>query len=400
MDPDTPSLPYSRKMKRERPEEGPPGTEMEDDRCLPCSEPVSPSFDDSRNTKRERPEEGPPGTIENPLREVPVDQRVEGLFYTTRGKNVQKWNGKIYVCKHGRNRSLCKECGGKGICKHGRVRTQCRECDGATICKHRRQRSKCKECDGASICQHGKHRNKCKECGGKDICEHGRRRSQCKECVTAEQMQERKNWCSICCNKHIDHRRLRAGKTMCAECDATVPDRIEVQLRPKLVELVGFEPSALDDALFGTDAAMCDVVKRRRPDFLWQSKRVVICVECDEKGGHGSLNYTPECDGGWMADMTVALTALHQKQFGKAPFVFFLRFNPDERDGKRARVDLDQRLRVVADRVNEIRALQKFKGLRRGVPMVEYYYYHSKCLHMIDYTRDRPDAFRVLNVVD
>ena len=32
--------------------------------------------------------------------------------------------------------------------------------------------------------------------------------------------------------------------------------------------------------------------------------------------------------------------------------------------------------------------------------MVEYYYYHSKCMQMIAYTRDRPDAFRVLNVVD
>ena len=213
-------------------------------------------------------------------------------------------------------------------------------------------------------------------------------------------MQESKRWCSICCNKMIGGNRLRAGIRICAECDATVPDRIEVQLRPKLVELVGFEPSALDDTLFGTDPKMCDVVKRRRPDFLWQYKRVVICVECDEKGGHSDLNYTPECDGGWMTDMTVALTELHQRQFGKAPYIFFLRFNPDERHRKQTRVDLDQRLKVVADRVNEIRALKDFKGLRRGVPMVEYYYYHSKCTQMISYTRDRPDAFRVLKVVD
>ena len=101
-----------------------------------------------------------------------------------------------------------------------------------------------------------------------------------------------------------------------------------------------------------------------------------------------------------MTDMTVALSALHQKQFGKAPFIFFLRFNPDERDGKRVRVDLDQRLKVVAERVNEIRSLRDFKGLRRGVPMVEYYYYHSTCMQMIAYTRDHPDAFRVLKVVD
>ena len=322
---------------------------MDEEICFPCDEPVSPIFEYSRNLKRKRleGEEDPPGTVENPLYEVPKEQRVEGLFYWTNcRKHISMWNGKRYVCEHGRRRSGCKEC------------------------------------------------------GGSQICEHGRERSKCKECVTVDKMQESKRWCSICCNKMIGGNRLRAGIRICAECDATVPDRIEVQLRPKLVELVGFEPSALDDTLFGTDPKMCDVVKRRRPDFLWQYKRVVICVECDEKGGHSDLNYTPECDGGWMTDMTVALTELHQRQFGKAPYIFFLRFNPDERHRKQTRVDLDQRLKVVADRVNEIRALKDFKGLRRGVPMVEYYYYHSKCTQMISYTRDRPDAFRVLKVVD
>jgi hypothetical protein len=429
---------------------------MDEEICFPCYQPVSPSAEESRNRKRKRleGEEDLPGTVENPLYDVPKDQRVEGLFYWTDcGKSISMWNGKKYVCEHGRQRNVCKECRGSSICPHGKVRSRCKECGGAEICAHGRQRSHCKECggsqicphgrvrnvckecDGSSICPHGRVRNECKECGGSRICPHGRKRneckecggsricphgrkrtgckecdgsqicphkrirSECKECVTVEKMQESKRWCSICCNKRIGNSRIRAGMTMCAECDKTVPDRIEVQLRPKLVEMVGFEPSALDDTLFGTDSAMCDVVKRRRPDFLWQSKRVVICVECDEKGGHGSLNYTPECDGGWMTDMTVALTELHQRQFGKAPFIFFLRFNPDERHRKQTRVDLDQRLKVVADRVNEIRALKDFKGLRRGVPMVEYYYYHSKCMQMIAYTRDRPDAFRVLKVV-
>ena len=31
------------------------------------------------------------------------------------------------------------------------------------------------------ICEHGRERNLCKECGGASICEHGRRRSECKE---------------------------------------------------------------------------------------------------------------------------------------------------------------------------------------------------------------------------
>jgi hypothetical protein len=358
---------------------------MDEEICFPCYQPVSPSDNFFRNRKRRRleGEEDPPGTIDNPLQKVEKHQRVEGLFYFTNcGKRISMWNGKKYVCEHGKRHELCKECGGSQICEHGRQRYACRECGGSQICPHQKIRSSCKEC------------------GGSQICPHGKRRSVCKECVTVDKMQQSKHWCSICCNKTISKKRYRAGMTMCAECDSTVPDRIEVQLRPKLVEMVGFEPSALDDTLFGTDSAMCDVVKRRRPDFLWQSKRVVICVECDEKGGHGSLNYTPECDGGWMTDMTVALTELHQRQFGKAPYIFFLRFNPDERHRKQTRVDRDQRLKVVADRVNEIRALKDFKGLRRGVPMVEYYYYHSKCTQMIAYTRDHPDAFCVLKVVD
>ena len=33
-------------------------------------------------------------------------------------------------CEHGRQRSVCKECGGNGICEHGRLRSACKECGG------------------------------------------------------------------------------------------------------------------------------------------------------------------------------------------------------------------------------------------------------------------------------
>ena len=49
-------------------------------------------------------------------------------------------------CKHGRQRWVCKECGGGGICEHGRVRSVCKECGGGSICEHGRVRSACKEC--------------------------------------------------------------------------------------------------------------------------------------------------------------------------------------------------------------------------------------------------------------
>ena len=89
------------------------------------------------------------------------------------------------ACPHGRQRSICKECGGGAICEHGRQRFQCKECGGGAVCGHGRIRSKCKECGGASICEHGRIRSQCKECGGASICEHGRQRSQCKECQSA-----------------------------------------------------------------------------------------------------------------------------------------------------------------------------------------------------------------------
>ena len=33
-------------------------------------------------------------------------------------------------CEHGRQHSVCKECGGNGICEHGQVRSACKECGG------------------------------------------------------------------------------------------------------------------------------------------------------------------------------------------------------------------------------------------------------------------------------
>ena len=69
-------------------------------------------------------------------------------------------------CPHGRQRSRCKECGGKGICEHGRQHSQCKDCGGKGICEHGRVRRTCKECGGNSVCEHGRQRSACKECGG------------------------------------------------------------------------------------------------------------------------------------------------------------------------------------------------------------------------------------------
>eukprot|EP00820_Chromera_velia_P018912 Cvel_27818.t2-p1 / transcript=Cvel_27818.t2 / gene=Cvel_27818 / organism=Chromera_velia_CCMP2878 / gene_product=Zinc finger protein 571, putative / transcript_product=Zinc finger protein 571, putative / location=Cvel_scaffold3533:8188-9864(+) / protein_length=559 / sequence_SO=supercontig / SO=protein_coding / is_pseudo=false len=105
-----------------------------------------------------------------------------GICDHGRQRHICKKCGGRSICEHGRIRSQCKECGGGSICVHGRIRSRCKECGGGSICEHGRQRALCKECGGASICEHGGQRSRCKDCGGKSICEHGRRRSQCKEC--------------------------------------------------------------------------------------------------------------------------------------------------------------------------------------------------------------------------
>ena len=50
-------------------------------------------------------------------------------------------------CKHGRQRSQCKDCGGSQICEHNKRRSQCKDCGGSQICEHNKQRSSCKDCD-------------------------------------------------------------------------------------------------------------------------------------------------------------------------------------------------------------------------------------------------------------
>lgn len=86
------------------------------------------------------------------------------------------------LCIHGKQRSVCRECGGKGICEHDRLRYICKECQGASICEHNRRRDQCKKCNGSQFCQHGKIRSVCRQCEGKGICQHGKRKWYCKLC--------------------------------------------------------------------------------------------------------------------------------------------------------------------------------------------------------------------------
>jgi hypothetical protein len=82
-------------------------------------------------------------------------------------------------CQHGRQKSVCKVCGGSGLCKHGRQKSKCKDC-GTGYCTHGRQKSHCKDC-GTGYCEHGRKKSRCKECGT-GYCTHGRLKTRCKDC--------------------------------------------------------------------------------------------------------------------------------------------------------------------------------------------------------------------------
>ena len=48
------------------------------------------------------------------------------------------------MCAHGRQKSVCRECGGNGICVHNRRRSRCPDCGGGSLCKHGKRDGRCR----------------------------------------------------------------------------------------------------------------------------------------------------------------------------------------------------------------------------------------------------------------
>jgi hypothetical protein len=94
--------------------------------------------------------------------------------------------GKNRMCDHGKQKHICKLCGGKNICMHKVQMNQCRLCGGKGICEHGKVRWQCAQCGGASMCQHGKRKVRCIDCGGSAICIHKKVKYRCKECGGSE----------------------------------------------------------------------------------------------------------------------------------------------------------------------------------------------------------------------
>jgi len=85
-------------------------------------------------------------------------------------------------CPHGKQKSMCKDCGGVGVCVHGKRKQVCKECNGSGFCTHGKLKYRCKDCGGGAICIHGQRNTDCRQCGGSGICVHGKNKYRCVEC--------------------------------------------------------------------------------------------------------------------------------------------------------------------------------------------------------------------------
>ncbi len=124
-------------------------------------------------------------------------------------------------CEHGKQKYLCKDCGGKGICSHNKAKSICKLCKAISICKHNRIKSQCKDCDGASLCDHNKRRSRCIQCKGGSICDHNKLKSRCIQCNGNEIClhNKRKIYCIDCNGNQICEHKKR--KERCADCNGS-----------------------------------------------------------------------------------------------------------------------------------------------------------------------------------
>jgi hypothetical protein len=147
---------------------------------------------------------------------------------------------------------------------------------------------------------------------------------------------------------------------------------------------------------------VCDVDKPRRPDAPWLgTDRAVLC-ETDEHS-HTASGYEPECCAAWATDMTEALVSLYRDKGhdGDALRVFIVRWNPDARDSDRPVIRKEERARIVGERIQALREMpaEELAQFPPMVPIVLYYYYHSKAQRWIDFA-STSNGILVLEVVE
>jgi len=250
-------------------------------------------------------------------------------------------------CVHGKQKSLCKECGGSGICEHGRRKDQCKECGGPAFCEHGKRKSICKDCCGVQICEHGKRKAHCKDCGGSAYCEHGKRKTHCKSCGGSAicEHEKEKRYCKKCGgSRFCVHSKWKSlckgcsGSALCKSpwCETVGNKKYDGYCMPCFVNnpenndkpvARNYKTKEKDvvDRIIATfpqftwvhDKKVQDGCSLRRPDLLLDMGSHIIIVEVDE---NKHTDYDCSCENKRLMEISLDL--------GHRPIVF-IRFNPD-----------------------------------------------------------------------
>ena len=213
-------------------------------------------------------------------------------------------------CEHGKQKAMCKECGGSGICTHGKIKRQCKECGGSAFCTHGREKARCKECGGSAFCTHGKLKAWCKECGGSAICTHGKLKARCKECGGS----------ALCKSPHCETiAAVKRYNGYCLRCVVHLfPDTpVFRNYKTKETAVVTKVREWFPDLSWIADRKVADGCSSRRPDLLVDMGSHVLVLEVDEEAHAG---YDCSCENKRIMQISMDV--------GHRPLVF-LRFNPD-----------------------------------------------------------------------
>jgi hypothetical protein len=222
-------------------------------------------------------------------------------------------------------------------------------------------------------------------------CKHGIVLEACTTCNSLAELQQSKRFCSIC-TRWLHGNTYKLGTGLCVECGKREDkhQRTEVRLRTTLFGAVGHPASAVDDTFFGTDKKDCKVDRITKPDALWLGTTHAVICETDENS-HMNAGYWPECDARWATDMATSIEGAMCKAGldGGQARIFIVRWNPDARDQDRRRLGQEERARIVGARVKALLEMppDELAKFPPAVPILLYYYYHSKAQDRIDYAR-------------
>ncbi len=185
------------------------------------------------------------------------------------------------------------------------------------ICEHDKQKTSCKECGGKGICEHNKHKAYCKECGGSALCEHGKQKRYCKECGGS----------ALCKSEWCEKSRIRKYNGYCLTCCVHLHPEIEVSRNYKTKEkdVVDRIIKEYPDLSWVSDKRVQDGCSKRRPDLLLDMGSHIIIVEIDE---NRHTDYDCSCENKRLMEISQDLQ--HRP-------IVFIRFNPDDyidKDGK------------------------------------------------------------------